>query len=1130
MEGYLRKRISLSSWMVASMLALGMNGIVGQELVGATYNDARTTLSSGVYGTADPATGNSLKLDVTPQPGDYADPGMSRTEDLYQFTGTNFNLGSGGGTTIVGWKTSFGTRGKGDDVTMSLVGGTNIFDNQGIYIGSRSGENGLGGDTTLNMQGGTNIFTQRVIVGGEGQNSSSVLTGKSNINISGGVNIFTYDKKFDWSQKVSVAGKTYKIADYMGGYSKYLGNGYTAGTVSAAPEFCYDSVNAYNYYNNYYGVFFSAMAAKGAAGSGADGGNTQGVNLNISGGVNIFNVATYVGGGYDLNPYGSVNTSADDNDVVWGGTNNINISGGFTNFAARTYFGAAGSSTTVNFTGRGTTYLTGAVISEDMDKALAEITLDPYGEVEKYQNSYNGGDLPYIFFGGKDITDLDTVLARNGNIPEMDSTTVVNVNGFNSNMTTLDVQTTAFFGGADERWLAGDQYYIDAEGNVAWNFEYGEEDVESVAGTEYEGTVVKGGNATRVDSGKAIVNLNSGKIRIGNVNTTEIVATRNKENWNYKTTEPYGVVYEPLTYQKRYEQVRLIGAAAGSTFNANGGRLQFDVSLHLDNADAIQAAAESGYSGYFVDMPNTVTVNGQNYLTLETGMIAFDSIHISSAADLTLTGIGNLSARADVADDSLTGQHEFYTNTMFVDTTDAAFDETGTTVLLDQSSTNTNSTFEKTKYEKWFYTTELQDVSETYAASEGIQTNQVRAYVKTKSLDEALIGNMKRNSDTFRQVLLTGKGSAYEPVYDALEQIIATSETREDALQNFDQLVGTAYGNMAAAQVRRISSFNTMMADQIIASDVCLDNLRGQRCGNYDACGNCKSWTAWGNFYADGGRVGINNDISGYDTDTYGGMFAIDWNNCESCHFGVFFNYAKTNVGSEAPMGYTHLESDDYSVGLYAKWLGLMCTGGYGTLVANVTFSDIASTRELYLDDYFSGDTDAVLPSVFYERGWVFFPSDLCSINPFFGLQYVYYNSNDFSEHGADEVGDPSALALNVSDIEHNSLRTLVGTRISKDWMFGYNHDRRLTTRLKGAWMHDLLGECDPTFSTSHACSPDFPVWNVRANNAGRDWAILGAGLDFDASQRLSFLFDYNCYVNEYTTIHSGMATMRFNF
>lgn len=1126
MEVTMRKKSSLS-WMAAGLIALGAIGLYSPQgtaspILAAPYNNSETTLV-GTYG-VERAGGNYYGVNHNLEPGANPDPGMSeRSEDMLQFTGTNFNIGKEGEQTEFLWKTNFGKRGNGDAVTINIVEGTNVFDNQGIYMGSRREDDGVGGTTNLNIQGGTNLFTQRVIVGGEGGTA-----GKSTINISDGTNVFTYNKAFDGSETVSLGNQSNTVSGWTGvTLDKYLGDNRFASEVAGddsdwpADSRSYGSIDMYNYYNNYYGVYFSAMAA---------GHKTQGTDLTISGGKNLFNVATYIGGGYDMTPYCSVNTSSNDDDVVSGGTNNVNITGGFTNFAARTYFGAQKSNTTVNFSGKSTTYFMGETISEDMDLALANAKLEVDGSYAAYTNAYKGGDLPYVFLGGKE------------------GTATVNVNGFNDNMTTLDIQTSTFVGGAHETWLAGDQYLQeDLDGQPIYTFR----DATSSISGNFE-------NGIRQDKGVGIFNLNTGKVNIGYVNRTEIVKTRDNDNWNYKDTEPYGVVYEPTDYQDRYEQIRLIGAAKGSEFNATGGRLQFEVAVHKDQKGIIDAAKADGYSGYFTDELEdyTTNANGDQVLVLEAGMIAFDKITIGSGVDITVSGIGKLMAQAENGGGSVAGQKEFYTNAVFVDTTNATYkttdvifkdneivhgeEQTEVSVDLSESylaslDTQSKSTYAKTVYDKWLYKITLEDV-QPVDGSTGIQTNQVRMHIETKGdkLSDNYIGNIANNADTFTEVLLNGQDRCPE-VYDAIEQIVSTSQSAEEAAQNFDLLTGAGYASYAAQQVRRMTNFNSMMQDQLLASDICLKNIRqngGNGCNQCGSCGNCcNHWTAWGHFYGDGGKVEMNSDyLSGYNTNTWGGMLALDWTNCESCHVGMFFDFAKMNMDSSAPMGNFDLESDNYTIGLYGKWLGLFCTGGYGSLIATLGISNMDAHRDLYLDDSFDGSSKGLLPTVFYERGWIFFPCERFSLNPFFNLQYAYFHNDDFTENGVNEVGDPSPLALNVGDIDHHSLRTQVGIRVNRDWMIGSCHDRRLTTRFKGAWLHDLLGQVDPVVTTSHVGYPDFPVWNVKGNNAGRDWGIIGFGIDFNASSRLSFLFDYNCYVNEYTTIHYGMATMRFNF
>ena len=372
MEGKLKKRNFSLLWMTAAVLVLSI-GRVGYA--GAVDVKSSSTITAGEYG-------RGLGLDSRPSPGEVGQSFVD--EDMLQFTNTKITIGASGGDTIFLWKTQFGERGTGNLLTLRIVDGNNTFDNQGIYIGSRSGIGGVGGDVKVTFDGGNNLFTQRAIFGGEGgkNGASSSLAGKSTVTFNGGTTVFQYDKRFS--------------------DNKYLGENYafTAGTREwNGQTYSYTALDSYNYYRNYYGVYFSAMSEEEVVGGGADGGNTQGATLTFNGGTTIFNVETNVGGSYDLTPRCSVNTSSDDDDVVYGGTNLVTLNGGINTFGARTYFGAGGSDTTVLFKG-GMTSFTGEYTSVDMDEALA--TTEHWS-----QNTYRGNDLPYAYFGGKTLTQTD---------------------------------------------------------------------------------------------------------------------------------------------------------------------------------------------------------------------------------------------------------------------------------------------------------------------------------------------------------------------------------------------------------------------------------------------------------------------------------------------------------------------------------------------------------------------------------------------------------------------------------------------------------------------------------------------------------------------------------------------------
>ncbi|MDO4570650.1 MAG: autotransporter outer membrane beta-barrel domain-containing protein [Planctomycetia bacterium] len=1112
MEGKLRKRIFSLSWMIATLMVWSVIG-AGTSVLAADG----TVTDSRLYG-----------QDYGREQGVYGKYGHSAAEDLLTFTSTNYTIGAAGEQTNFVWKSAFGKRYTGDSVTVRIVDGTNVFDNQGIYFGARSNSNGVGGDAIVTFDGGTNTFTHRVIFGGEGgyDGATTSLAGQSVVTFNGGVNTFEFDPKFTTSY-------------YSGG--KFLGNKEVGS---------YDDVDEYTYYLNYYGVYFSAMTAiDDIAPGGEDGGNTKGAILTFNGGANTFNMLTSVGGSYDLTPRCSISRSSDDNDITFGGTNEVYFNGGINSFGARTYFGGAGSTTTVEFNGGMTTF-TGTVPSYNSDNALA------YTE-DWSNNRYRGDDLPYVFFGGKDLTegDIEDFNDYYGITAEwsglvgtstMESSTevVIGKDGtLNPNMTTVDLQTTAFFGGADDRWLAGDQVYVSGDGTLT------DGEIESLFVTRSSTDGSTDYSSLRNDTGSASLKLVSGKLRLGYANTTELVGERAD---NGEDEIDHWDKFVVTDTRSRYEQVRLIGTNA--SFEATGGRILFDTRLQVDALGELGAVANQGmnnqdfnndYLGYFNTIDATTTTpDGETAYILQAGMFAFDSISISSNVDITVDRIGYYMMRAEENAD----MHNLYTTTVFVDTTGASDYITatdGTEVMIDldahSEANGALNSVQKTVYEKWAYTLTVEDVDPVYAETPGLETNEARLHIVTKDIDDILVGNMKDNADTVKYMVGQDNPDAAPcaAVTDALEQIFSTSVSAEDAAGNFDQLIGATYGAMVSNRVRQTTMFNSLLANQVMASDVCIRNIRKARlndwnsggdCGSCgDCCECCRKWTGWASFYGNNGETDMHHYYSGYDTDTWGAAIALDWNDCESRHFGVFFNYGESNIDSSASMGYTHIESQDYMVGLYGKWLGVV-GGGYGLGVVSVAWSDYEMKRELYLDDTFDGDTKGVSPSLYYERGWMWFCKPDAWINPYFALQYVYAHTDGFSENGYDIVGNDSDLSLTVSDIDHHSLRTFVGLRASRDFMFGRCCDRRITLRANAAWIHDLLGSVDPTFTTHHACNPTYPVWNVRGNNGGRDWANIGMGVDFNLCERLSLLADYNVYVNQYDVYHGGMATLRFEF
>jgi outer membrane autotransporter protein len=138
---------------------------------------------------------------------------------------------------------------------------------------------------------------------------------------------------------------------------------------------------------------------------------------------------------------------------------------------------------------------------------------------------------------------------------------------------------------------------------------------------------------------------------------------------------------------------------------------------------------------------------------------------------------------------------------------------------------------------------------------------------------------------------------------------------------------------------------------------------------------------------------------------------------------------------------------------------------------------------------------------------------------PMAALQYIYLHQNNFSETGA------AALNLAADEINTHSLRGMLGLQLSRL----IQTSRACTThRLRATWMHEFL-DTDAAllarFGTAGA-----PAMSIRGLNLGRDWAVLGYGVESKRNRFLSLFAGYDIQLNDRQTFHvgSGGAQLRW--
>lgn len=317
---------------------------------------------------------------------------------------------------------------------------------------------------------------------------------------------------------------------------------------------------------------------------------------------------------------------------------------------------------------------------------------------------------------------------------------------------------------------------------------------------------------------------------------------------------------------------------------------------------------------------------------------------------------------------------------------------------------------------------------------------------------------------------------------------------------------GELFASAATAQVERINYINRTLANRLAIEDLPVSEagagtMRGQS-------GSCLTGrNVWVSGYGIGGDANMRHSFSGYDYNAGGSMFGMDWSSC-TAKLGVYYGYGQTTMAAVA----SNLKSKDHTFGAYSNWEN---DWGYTTLTGGFSFSN-ADARRHDLMGPSTGEYDSWQANVYLEKGVRYQNEAGLVLNPYFSLQYVSYQSDDFN------IG-----ALNVGDVDFNSFRTILGMRLSKNFCAKWG-----MTQVKTgfSWNHELL-DSDATFVASTTLPALRPrSTTVVGNGAGRDWFEYNVGVGVDLNARVNVSGDYFLMVNRYSTLNAGMGTVTVKF
>lgn len=353
-------------------------------------------------------------------------------------------------------------------------------------------------------------------------------------------------------------------------------------------------------------------------------------------------------------------------------------------------------------------------------------------------------------------------------------------------------------------------------------------------------------------------------------------------------------------------------------------------------------------------------------------------------------------------------------------------------------------------------------------------------------------------------------------VLNILESYIGEDPARASAVYN--ELSGEIYGSMGIAQMQALSLVNQTLAAQLRPGAM-QKTWDGTGSSDYGYCGQTyadRGLSGWITAYGMLGDVDPDGNASGYDLEVYGTLFALERCSSDlSRRLGLYYGFGGTTVDTNSALGKG--TSDDHRLGLYMKWDDRF---GYGLMSGSVGFNSFKFNRRLSVAGTdFQSKPDGMQAGFYAERGKSFQFGNNNAIQPFLALQYAYQHQDGFTEGGA------NGFRLHGDGIYTNSLRTMLGARFVKDVI---RNRGILQLSAQGHWLHEYLDD-DGVLDARFAGIQSGTTFAVYGNNPGRDWAVLGGGVQWSpfAHSGLHVSGNYDAQINDKSLLHTGSVGLK---
>ncbi|MGD9128805.1 MAG: autotransporter domain-containing protein, partial [Planctomycetia bacterium] len=371
---------------------------------------------------------------------------------------------------------------------------------------------------------------------------------------------------------------------------------------------------------------------------------------------------------------------------------------------------------------------------------------------------------------------------------------------------------------------------------------------------------------------------------------------------------------------------------------------------------------------------------------------------------------------------------------------------------------------------------------------------------------------------------------AERPLSTAMDLLYNTMEARATAT-DFDQISGAVYGTTSVLGLQNTSNTMNVLAQRLrptmLGSQMMMapasygysDSPQLVARGQYGCgCEYVPTWGAWSSGFGLGGSVSSDGNAvqRGLEYSLGGTLVGMERRLGDAMRLGFFYSYGQSYINQDVVVGVPNTVNTKNN--LWGSYFMMNDGSAYTTLTGAIGYDDYEARRSIQMGAISAnanGNHHGWQSAVYVEHG-VSMGGPRLLIQPYGALQYIYLRQGTFTESGAGDYG------LAVGGIDLHSLRTIAGGRLASTLCFGKS---QVTFEGRGLWMHELLDQATGIVDAQLIGNPTgVPAFAISGANLGRDWAVVGTGVNWQLGPRMSVFAAYDAQINARQTFHIGSA------